>query len=109
MVRSDDSSLPFKDSRAQGEWVWVDGPGVECHDAQPKGDPSTHGARSLTWSGQAGQEGFPINNNKTSLPPLFSELRILKDLESFVFGTAHSKGVMGAFRGTAHSKRLRKK
>jgi hypothetical protein len=39
-------------------------------------------------------------------PPLFSELRMIKDLKSFVFGTAHSKGVMGEIFGTAHSKRL---
>jgi hypothetical protein len=39
-------------------------------------------------------------------PPLFSELRILKDLKWPVFGTAHSKGFRGAFFGTAHSKGL---
>jgi hypothetical protein len=43
-------------------------------------------------------------NSFAPIPPLFPELRILKDFKSFVFGTAHSKGVMGAFFGTAHSK-----
>jgi hypothetical protein len=39
-------------------------------------------------------------------PPLFSELRIIKDLKFFVFGSAHSKRVMAEFFGTGHSKRL---
>jgi len=37
------------------------------------------------------------------------ELRILKDFKSFVFETAHCKGVTDAFFGTAHFKRLREK
>ncbi len=48
-------------------------------------------------------------NNLSPTPLVFSELRILKDFKSFVFGTAHSKGVMGAICGTAHSKGVRRK
>jgi hypothetical protein len=54
------------------------------------------------------QIGFLVNNLSPT-PLVFSELRILKDFKSFVFGTAHSKGVMGAFFGSAHTKGLRRK
>jgi hypothetical protein len=49
---------------------------------------------------------FLVNLNRDH-PPLFSELRILKDFKCRVFGTAHSKGVTGAFCGSAHSKGVR--
>src|SRR5260370_41478056 len=48
-------------------------------------------------------------NNLSHTPLVFSELRIPKDFKCRVFGTAHSKGVMGAICGTAHSKRVRRK
>lgn len=45
---------------------------------------------------------------ETGYPPIFLELRILKDLRAAVLATAHSKGVTGRNRGTAHSKALRR-
>jgi len=39
-------------------------------------------------------------------PTFFSELRILKELQGHVFGSAHSKGLSTPNRGTAHSKEL---
>src|SRR5271166_3736272 len=39
-------------------------------------------------------------------PRFFVHVQIPQDLKSFIFGTAYSKGVMGAFCGTAHSKEL---
>ena len=42
-----------------------------------------------------------------SLPPsphLFSQVRILKNFKSFVFGSADSTGVTGVFCGSADSK-----
>ena len=48
-------------------------------------------------------------NNLPPTPGFFWELRILKDFKSFVFETAHFKGVMGAFCGSAHSKGVSRK
>jgi hypothetical protein len=40
-------------------------------------------------------------------PPVFSDLRITKDFKCFVFGSADSEGVMGAFFGSADCKGVR--
>jgi hypothetical protein len=42
-------------------------------------------------------------NNLPPPPSLFSDLRILKDFKSFVFGSADCKGVTGVFCGSADS------
>jgi hypothetical protein len=42
----------------------------------------------------------------TLTPHLFSDLRILKDFKSFVFGSADCKGVTGGFFGSADSKEV---
>jgi hypothetical protein len=52
--------------------------------------------------------GFLVNNLPPT-PQVFSEVRILKDFKSNEFVSADSKGVMGAFCGSADSKRLRGK
>jgi hypothetical protein len=47
-----------------------------------------------------------VNNLAPTPRPLFSDLRILKDFKSFVFGSADCKGVTGAFCESADSKRV---
>jgi hypothetical protein len=42
--------------------------------------------------------------NSCPPPPLFSDLRIIKDFKSFVFGSADSEGVTGVFFGSADCK-----
>jgi hypothetical protein len=51
-----------------------------------------------------------VRNLVNSLPPSphpFSDLRILKDFKSFVFGSADCKGVTGEFFGSADSEEVR--
>ena len=74
--------------------------GVSGGSGKPKGDRISPTGRSLRRA-----RNWKLENRNWKigeadpLPPLFLELRILKELRVGVFASAHSKGLKGTFEG----------
>ena len=65
-------------------------------------DPALTGWAKACRASGAGLQEFMVSD--TPSPNFFSQLRILKDLQGCVFGTARSKALSVAFCVTAHFK-----